>query len=278
MKLAYLSVLAIFGAIVVQMAYSGFLTQMILQYPFFLFIISGVILYGTAFLFDFIFLGRSRLYRNKSYFPFFMAGWCAIASVVFMSLIPPLKMNTGRIIFRPTENCCMFENPPKYICSIMGQKFYTTVIRGCDGTVTNASSFYIISMYIPSSSQYRLKNEVIFHPDNLSSKGEFMRKEPYSLPKHYCIQEYGDSVPSDDRLRVAFYSWTKTKVELADTGYIDKSDLEEYSTGWYKVSNCMWEIPRLLFGDYCSTGYVSRKYVTLPHNMATILHDNEDKQ
>lgn len=280
MKISYLSALAVFGTLLVLMANSGFLTQIILQYPFFLFILSGIILYGIAFLFDFIFLGRSRLYYNKSYFLAFMAVWSAIMGIIFMSLIPPLKLNTERIIFRPTNNCNMFENPTKYICSIMGKKFYTTVIKGCDGTVTNATLFYIISTWIPAKGQYRLKNRVIFHPENITN-GEFEHKESYPLPKGYCIQEYKDedSPSSDDRLRVAFSSWTKAMVNVGDTGYIDKSDLEEYNTGWYKVSNCMWEITRLLpLEDYCITGYVSSMYVTLPDNVARILHDNEHKQ
>ena len=270
------------------MARSGILTQVLLRYPLFLFLVSGVILYGGVLLFDFIFLVRIRFY-NVKHFSIFMAVWCALMSAIFWSFIPPLKLNAERIIFRPTDNCNFFENPPKYICSIMGKKFYITNTTFCDGTVSNATPFYIISLWMEAKNQYRLKSKVHFHPDNVTStNGEIKLKNPYWLPKEYCIQEYIDSGPesihvsNDKQLSVGFYSWNRSMARLGDTGYIDRSYLEEYNTGWYQVSNCIWEISRefsrlFQLEDYCMTGYVSSYYVTLPNNMASILHDSEGK-
>ena len=213
-----------------------------------------------------------------------MSIWCAVIGIIFISFIPPLKLDIPRIIFRPSAHCNYFEDPPNYVCSIMNQKFYTTNVSACDGNVTNATSFYIISMYIPSNNQYITNRRIYFYPDNLTdADGQLVKeKEPYWLPKNYCIQEYKDdnSPFSNDQLRVAFYSWNKNKVAIGDTGYINRSDLEENNTGWYMASNCMLEITRkiaelLSLENYCITGYVSRKYIRLPKNMLGILHDNE---
>ena len=275
MKVSFLSALVIFGALIIFMANSGLLTRIVLEYPLVLFIVSGVIISTMIFLFDFIFLGNSRL-TDWSYFLKFMAVYCVIMAVVFVTFIPPLKMNTERIIFRPTENCNMFENPTRYVCFILGDKIYITTKRGCVGTVTNATSFYIISLWIPSKNQYRLKNKVFFHPENATDEAP---KPPYWLPGNYCIQEYIDeSSPSThDRLRVSFISWTNSSVITSDSGYIERTHLEPYTTGWYKVSNCRWEVTRWLpFDGYCITGYVSNHYVNLPENMARLLHDNEN--
>ena len=274
-KISFSVALVIFGLMVVLMAYSGILIQLVLKFPLFLIIISGMVIYGIAYLFDFIFLNRKRL-NNLLYFLTSMAIWIAIAIGVFMSFIPPLKMNAERIIFRPTDNCNMFENPTNYICSIMGQKFYTTIVRGCDGSVTNATAFYIISPWMRAKNQYQLNKKVHFHPDNDTDE----LKSPYWLRKGYCIQEYKEegSVPRDGQIRVGFYSWNKSKrmASIGDTGYINREDLEEYNTGWYEVSNCMWEISRLLpLENYCITGYVSSVFVTLPDYMAMLLYSNE---
>ena len=61
MKVSFLSALVIFGALIIFMANSGLLTRIVLEYPLVLFIVSGVIIYTMIFLFDFIFLGNSRL-------------------------------------------------------------------------------------------------------------------------------------------------------------------------------------------------------------------------
>lgn len=273
--MSYLSILAVFGALLIFMANSGFLIHMILQYPFLFIMASGVIIYSIMYLSDLIFYNNSRLY-NKSHFFWFLALYVAVMAGVFAYFIPLLKMNEVRIIFRPNENCNMFENPPKYICYIRGtEKCYTTIRRGCDETATNATSFYIISLWIPSKRQYKLKERVYFHPDNITDTEP---KPPYWLPVNYCIQEFiEDHSPStDDQLRVSFVSWNTTTFEnTADTGYINRSDLEEYHTGWYIVSNCMWEMMRLLPFDYCITGYVSNHYVDLPDYIARLLHDEE---
>ena len=255
------------------MANSGVLTHLILNAPFFMNVASGVTLYGIAYLFDLILLGRTRLWK-RSHFLTFMAVWNAITSILIMSVMPPLKLNAERIIFRPTEYCNMFNNPTIYICSNGGNRFYTTTVRSCDHDwlLNNASNFYIISMWIPSKDQYRLKNKVSFQPDN---DVKFRIPASYYLPQGYCIQEYrDDSVPKLGQLRVAFFSWTEDLMHTLDTGYINKSDLKVSYSGWYRVSNCMWEITRLLpLKNYCQTGYVSNAFVTLPRYTARLLYD-----
>ena len=97
------------------------------------------------------------------------------------------------------------------------------------------------------------------------------------MTKGYCIQAAGNIFPNDTQLNIAFYSWDGEKKKLEHTGYINMTDLEAYNTGWYKVSNCMWELSRNLpiIKNYCITGYVSSYYVNLPEYMKSMLHVNE---
>lgn len=243
-----LSILAVFVTLFFSLANAGVLTQIVLQYPFLLILMSGIIVYGVIILSNFVFFNRSRL-CTWSYFFSFMALYLAVMVGLFTYFIPRLKMSVGRTFFRPTPHCNNFYNPAIYICFIQGEKLYTTNHTGCSDTATNTTSFYIISTWISSKNQYRLKSRVKFHPDIGPS---------YWLPVKYCIQEYDDpdSPSTKEQLRVAFISWTITSATITDTGYLNRNDLEDYKTGWYKVSNCMWEIFSLLPFDYCITGYV----------------------
>lgn len=193
-----------------------------------------------------------------------MAVYVPFLAAVFVSLMPPLKINAFRAVFHPTSNCDTFQDPPTYICFIQGKKFYTTVERQCHETA-DATPLYITSLWIPSKNQYTLKKRVLFHPDNVTAAEP---RPPFWIREEICIQEFiEDQFPStDDKLRVAI-----TTVTTTDTGYISRSDLEEYHAGWYRVSNCMWDVTRLF--NYCITGYVSNHYVNLPHIMERLLQD-----
>ena len=139
-----------------------------------------------------------------------MAVWSTVIGALIISFIPPLKLNAKRIIFRPTENCNMFNNPTIYICSNDGNRFHTTTTRDCNWD-SKGSYFYIISLWIPSRDQYGLKNRVLFQPDSGDPSS-------YYLPQGYCIQEYrDDSIPKEGQLRVAFSSWDENLVHTLDT-------------------------------------------------------------
>lgn len=149
LMIAYVFTLAIFGILFICVATLGYFTQIILQYPVLVIFTSGVIFYVMAFLFAYVFLNNSRLY-SWSYLILFMAAYSAIVAGLFVSFTPPLlKMNASRVRFHPTENCNTIEDPQKYLCFILGKKFYTTFEKRCDGIVSNATSFYIISLWIP---------------------------------------------------------------------------------------------------------------------------------
>ena len=276
-KISFIIGMLLFGFVILQMARFGFLLEIILQYPFTTLLASGIVLYSFAFLFDFIFFRRVRLFdvdHLRFHFLIFLAIWFAIGGIVFFFLIPPLNLATIRIIFRPLQNCNAFDKPPVYLCYTLGnnndQLFYTTERRECVGTVTNATSFYIISLWKPAINQFKLNKNIMFYPlpRNESTK--------YALKKDYCIQAAGNLFPNDGQIEVAFYSWDGKKKKLEDRGYINRSDLDEYNTGWFKVSNCMWELSRLLpLNNYCITGYVSSFYVNVPQHMKEPLHVNE---
>lgn len=276
MKFSFIVGLLILSFVIFLMAISGSLLEMILQYPFSTFVMSGVLLYGIGFLFDYVFFSNTRLRDNLSYFLAFLAVWSVVTAVVFMSLIPPLNLATIRIIFRPIQNCNAFNNPPKYLCYTLddnnNQLFYTTLKQECVGNNKNASSFYIISLWKPALNQFKLNKRIMFYP---LPKDE---KTKYPLKKGYCIQA-AENLNADDQVKVDFYSWDKEKMLLQDTGFINRSDLEEYNTGWYQVSNCMLETSRLisryLLKDYCITGFVSSFYVNVPEHMKNLLHVKE---
>lgn len=268
----------LFCFVMLQMGKTGALLALVLKYPFTVCCIFGVILYSFLFLFDFIFFSRTRLYdadHLKFHFPLFLAIWFAFYSIIFISLMPPLDLATLRIIFRPSPNCNAFNKPPRYICYTLddsnNQIFYTTVRQGCAGNVDNATSFYIISLWTEAKNHFKLNKRIMFYPlpRNETTK--------YALPKDYCIQ--AEVIPSsnDTQLQVAFYSWDGKKNNLEDTGYINFTDLEEYNTGWYKVSNCKLELSRLFLKNYCTTGYVSSFYVNVPEHMKSLLHVNEGR-
>ena len=80
---------------------------------------------------------------------------------------------------------------------------------------------------------------------------------------------------SADPLQVAFYSLSGTETILDDTGYIAKKDLEEFHSGWFRVSNCRTELTRWLFD--CKTGFVNSTYVQLTEYQRIFLRAEETK-
>lgn len=186
-----------------------------------------------------------------------------LLSVVAIFLKPTLSLTAPRIIFRPTPSCSTYDRPPRYICFTLSgmdhlQVFYTTTWRKCDNSDTNmktASKFYVISSWIPSFDHFITKRPVKFEPE--SSPGE--TKMSYVLPENYCVRAAGPL--GEETLKVAFYSINGTQHHLLDSGYINKTDLEEFHSGWYLVSNCKSEVSNWLFN--CTRGYISSNYVRL---------------
>lgn len=186
-----------------------------------------------------------------------------LLSVVAIFLKPTLSLTAPRIIFRPTPSCSTYDRPPRYICFTLSgmdhlQVFYTTTWRKCDNSDTNmktASKFYVISSWIPSFDHFITKRPVKFEPE--SSPGE--TKMSYVLPENYCVRAAGPL--GEETLKVAFYSINGTQHHLLDSGYINKTELEEFHSGWYLVSNCKSEVSNWLFN--CTRGYISSNYVRL---------------
>lgn len=270
-KISFIIGLIIFGFAIFWMVQSGFLLELIMQYPFISFFLFGILLYSLGFLFDFIFFRHTRLYdinHIKFHLPTFLAIWVIVAGIIFMLLSPPLNLATIRIIFRRTPNCNAFENPTIYLCYTIGdnnnQLFYTTPSKQeCLGDASNVTSFYITSLWIPPKHMFKLNKDIVFNPLRKD-------KETYKLFTGYCVQSGEHTISNDSHVKVAFYSWDKKNKKLEDTGFIRREDLDEFHGGWYKVSNCRFEFSYLL-GD-CITGYVSSVYVNIPEYMKSILH------
>ena len=194
--------------------------------------------------------------------------WIVSCLVIFVILgaaltlcIPTLQLTASRIIFRPTPSCSTFNNPARYLAFILdennNQVFYVTTTRGVENTdphMKEAAPFYIISTWIRSPNHYRILSEKVeFQPASVPG----MNKPPYYLKRGYCVRAAGP--PSADPLQVAFYSLNGTEIILEDSGYIAQKDLEEFHSGWLRVSNCRTELTRWLFD--CKTGFVSSAYV-----------------
>ena len=265
-KISFIIGLIIFGFAIFLMGQSGFLLELILQYPSISFLLFGIVLYSLGFLFDFVFFRRTRLYDLRFHLPTFLAIWFIVVGIIFMLLSPPLNLTTLRIIFRFSPNCNAFERPVKYLCYTIGdnnnQLFYTTPRNVCTSEVSNDTSFYITSLWIPPNNLFKLNKDIMFYP--LGKDGN----AKYKLKTGYCIQSQLSS--NESHVHVAFYSWENKKENLEDTGYIRREDLDKFHGGWYKVSNCRFEFSYLL--DDCITGYVSSVYVNIPEYMKNLLH------
>ena len=197
-----------------------------------------------------------------------LAGF-VLLSLVTTGLVPTLKITTDRVIFRPTPSCSTFDNPARYICSILDENhqqiFYITQ-RKCgrtDPQIEDATNFYVISSWIPSFDHFVTTRRLQFEPAAVPNEN----KPSYPLPENYCVRAAGPV--SADPLRVAFYSLTDSQETLLDTGYINKTDLTEFRFGWYTVSSCRTDLGRWLFS--CEKGFVSSHYVTLPEYSRILL-------
>lgn len=194
-----------------------------------------------------------------------------LLSVVSISLKPTLSVTADRIIFRPTPSCSTFDNPARYLCFTLSspnhdQVFYTTTWRKCDNSdenMRNASKFYIISSWIPSFDHFITKRPVKFEPH--SAPGE--NKQSYILPENYCVRAAGPL--EEDKLKVAFYSISGSQQHLLDSGYVNKTELEKFHSGWYLVSSCKSELSGWVFN--CTLGYVSSNYVRLYQHTRMLL-------
>ena len=201
-----------------------------------------------------------------------------LLSVVAIFLKPTLSLTAPRIIFRPTPSCSTYDRPARYICFTLSgndhlQVFYTTTWRKCDNSDThmkNASKFYVISSWIPSFDHFITKRPVKFEPE--SSPGE--TKMSYMLPENYCVRAAGPL--GEEKLKVAFYSINGTQHHLLDSGYINKTDLKGFHSGWYLVSDCNSDVSNWLFN--CTRGYVSSNYVRLQQYTRLLLLEQRSEQ
>jgi hypothetical protein len=225
--------------------------------------VLGALINGIMFLYDLIYLQhyhfQGSIYYNKFTSILMFLSVMVVLALLFVCLIPSLELHTHIAVFRSTEDCAIFEDSPTHICFSPGKKYYTTPKPFCGGGA-GSDPFYIISSWIPSKDEYTLNRRIYFHPDNVQPS--------FWIPEETCVQEFtDDGHPStDDLLRVALTSTTTA------TGFIDRSDLKEYHEGWYRVSNCRWEILRLLPG-YCTTGYISNTHINLSSLYLALLHE-----
>lgn len=242
---------------------AGFLVDLFLQYP----VCSAFIVSVGLYTFSPFILDAAKnisLWRWAIIF--------ALISSVLIAIVPVLQLTTERIIARPTPCCSTYNNPARYLCFILNEEnkqiFYETTLRKCDRTDPNmntATSFYIISSWIPSPDHFRTKKKILFHPDGENQK-------PYDLPQGYCVRANGPIIENKP-VQVSFYSLNGTEKILLDKGSIDWKDLEVFTAGWYLVSNCRTGIQRLLLP--CKTVYISSAYVRLPqYSRIMLLEDS----
>lgn len=201
-----------------------------------------------------------------------------LLSVVSISLKPTLSLTADRIIFRPTPSCSTFDRPARYLCFTLSspnhdQVFYTTTWRKCDNSdanMRNASKFYIISSWIPSFDHFITKRPVKFEPDNSPGDNK-LYKQSYMLPENYCVRAAGQGPFGEDidKVKIAFYSISGSQQHLVDSGYVKKTELKEFHSGWYLVSSCKSELSWWLFN--CTLGYVSSNYVRLYQHTRMLL-------
>ena len=190
--------------------------------------------------------------------------------------IPVLSIAPERIILRIDRSCSTFERPTRYICLTFDVQrqplFYTTTWRHCsssDPNMKNATTYYVISSWIPSFDDFVTTQSVVFQPE--STKGE--NKPAYTLPEGYCVRAAGPSgLP---RQRVSFTSISLIGDRITDSGYINSSLLQKFSSGWYRVSSCSSELSRWWYNN-CTLGYVSSYYVRLPESVRTLLLEGRD--
>ena len=247
----------------------GLVVNSFLQYP----VACSLALCISLFIFYPVFYERDATKGWRWFTSCF--GVFVLLSVVSIFLKPTLSITPDRIIFRPTPSCSTFDRPARYLCFTLSspshdQVFYTTTWRKCDNSdanMRNASKFYIISSWIPSFDHFITKRQVKFEPH--SSPGE--NKPPYDLPENYCVRAAGplgeDKLKG--KLKVAFYSINGSQHHLLDSGYINKTELEEFHSGWYLVSSCKSELSEWVFN--CTRGYVSSNYVRLNQHTRLLL-------
>lgn len=250
---------------------TGLFVDVFLQYPVCLSFVFSALIYV---LYP-VYYEKSDATKGWRWVRYCVAIFVLLLLVSFL-LIPVLSLAPDRIIFRPTPSCSTFDSPTRYICLTLNehhkQVFYTTNWRKCDSidpNMANASSYYIISSWIPSFDHFVTNRSIKFHPD--SSPGE--NKSAYDLPENYCVRAAGPI--GGDKQKVAFYSINGSKHHLLDSGYINSSVLQEFHFGWYFVSNCMSGLSRWLFN--CTNGYLSSHNVRLNQYTRTLLLEQRNQ-
>ena len=196
--------------------------------------------------------------------------YALFAIFVTTYVIPNFAMAPDRIIFRLDPSCSTFENPTRYICLTFSEQrerlFYITTWRKCDSldpNVKNATKYYIVSSWIPSSDEFVTTQSLVFQPESANGK-----KNAYTLPEGYCVRAAGPS--GSDRQRVVFTSIDLTGKRIQDYGHINSSLLKKFHSGWYLVSSCSSELSRWWYQN-CTLGYVSSHYARLPQYVRKLL-------
>ena len=190
--------------------------------------------------------------------------------LVLALVIPQLQIVSVRVVLRPTPGCSTEMNPRRLLCAVVNenhiQTFYETtrrncVCRNCTDLEEAGMPYYVISSWIPAPNHFRARTAIAFDPVEVSTE-----EQCYILPKGRCIRIAGPV--GEDQLKVEISKW-KGRKQLLDIGFINRSSLEEFNTGFYVVSNCRTDAERWLFS--CTIAYVNAHYVRLPTYMRILL-------
>lgn len=247
-------------------AITGILTEGFLRYP-----VTGSLVISTCLYFFVPVCSKAKpALEGLSW-----VGRCAVAFgaivLVIVLVIPPLQIVSVRVILRPTPSCSTEMDPRRLLCAIVNenqiQTFYESTRQSCvcrnctDLEEEPGMSYYVISSWIPAPNHFRTRTEIVF--DTVESTED----QCFILPKGRCIRTAGPT--GEDPLKVEIIKWKGRKRQSFDKGFINRSSLEEFNTGFYVVSNCKTDFERWLFS--CTIAYVNAHYVRLPTYMRILL-------
>lgn len=215
-------------------------------------------------------------------------GWswvarCAVAFAALLSVltivIPPLQIVSVRVILRPTPGCSTEMDPRRLLCAIVDenqvQTFYESTKPSCarhNGTELvegTGMPYYVISSWIPAPNHFRARTNIAFDPQLESTE-----QQCFFLPKGRCIRIAGPT--EEDPLKVEISKWKERRRQSVNVGFVNRSSLEVFNTGFYVVSNCKTDAGRWLFK--CTIAYVNSYYVRLPAYMRILLLEDWKKK
>ncbi len=185
------------------------------------------------------------------------------------NLIPALSIADDSVILRPTSSCSFNDNKIRFLNLTLNNQhqpvFYDTTTKGennnldpnnLDPNISNATKYYIISLWIPSSDDLVTIESVQFQPEN--------SHETKTLPRDYFVRS-ADGPRDGDRQKVKFDSITTNGGTKLESGHINSNSLKRVPSGWYRVSNCKCELSRRWYRsrDKHVEGYVNSHFVRL---------------